>query len=240
MRASVPSRTAEDGTATLDEALLASGRPGAASAEAEWVARIAAEISAGFRRLAGLGRAVSVFGSHRIGADHPDYELGRAIAAELGRAGFAIMTGAGPGIMEAANRGAHEVGAPSIGLNIELPVAQPVNGFVDVRVDFKHFFARKLMFVRYASACVFLPGGYGTLDELFESLTLIQTNKIRHFPVVLAGRRSWGGLLEWLRRDALAAGRLHEDDVALLRCSDDPAEIRQLIEREVAPADAAR
>ena len=142
-----------------------------------------------------------MFGSARTPSDHPDYALAREVAACLGRAGYAVITGGGGGIMEAANRGARDAGALSVGCNIELPHEQKLNPYVDIGLRFRHFFARKVMFVRYASAFVICPGGYGTLDELFESLTLIQTHTIRHFPVILVGDGDWDGLLQWLREE---------------------------------------
>ena len=147
---------------------------------------------------------MTVFGSARTPREHPDYALVRELGACLGRAGYAIITGGGPGLMEAANRGARDVGALSIGCNIELPREQALNPYLDIGLRFRHFFARKVMFVRYASAFVIAPGGYGTLDELFEALTLIQTATIRHFPVILLGEGEWDGLLDWLRARALA------------------------------------
>ena len=194
---------------------------------------IAAEFATGFDRLAELGPAVSVFGSARTPTEHPHYGLVRRVAAELGRAGYAIITGGGPGLMEAANRGARDAGAVSVGCNIELPREQGFNRYVDVELRFRHFFARKVMFVRYACAFVIAPGGFGTLDELFEALTLIQTATIEHFPVILVGEGEWDGLLEWLRERALAEHRIEPGDLAGIQAVADPAEI-------VAIVDAAR
>ena len=158
------------------------------AADAERIHDIAAELARGFDALAGIGPAVTVFGSARTPPEHPDYALAREVGACVGGAGYAVITGGGGGLMEAANRGARDAGALSIGCNIELPREQKLNPYVDIGLRFRHFFARKVMFVRYASAFVICPGGYGTLDELFESLTLIQTHTIRHFPVILVGR----------------------------------------------------
>jgi uncharacterized protein (TIGR00730 family) len=174
---------------------------------------IAAEFARGFDALAGVGRAVTVFGSARTPADHPDYALVRAVSAALGGTGFAVITGGGSGLMEAANRGARDAGALSIGCNIELPHEQASNPYLDISLRFRHFFARKVMFVRYASAFVIGPGGFGTLDELFEALTLIQTRTIRDFPVILLGGQEWDELLAWLRARALAQRRIEPADL---------------------------
>jgi hypothetical protein len=223
------------GALTLDEELLLwlGDEPAAVrAADSERVREIAAEFAHGFDALARIGPAVSVFGSARTPREHPNYELVRAVAACLGRGGYAIVTGGGGGLMEAANRGARDVGAISVGCNIELPHEQELNEYVDIGLRFGHFFARKVMFVRYASAFVIAPGGFGTLDELFEALTLIQTATIRHFPVVLIGDE-WNGLLQWLRERALADGRISERDLELLRVATSP-------ERVCAIVDAAR
>ncbi len=193
--------------------------------DAQWIHDIAAEFALGFDHLASIGPAVTVFGSARTPAGHPHYELIRAVASALGRAGYAVITGGGAGLMEAANRGAREVGATSVGCNIELPHEQQLNAYLDIALRFRHFFARKVMFVRYAHAFVIGPGGFGTLDELFEALTLIQTATIEHFPVILVGDGEWDGLLHWLRDFALADGRITEDDLAGLRALSDPDEI---------------
>ena len=190
---------------------------------------IAAEFAMGFDRLAGLGPAVTVFGSARTPRDHPHYRLMRDVGAELGRAGYAVITGGGGGLMEAANRGAREAGALSVGCNIELPREQRLNDYVDIGLRFRHFFARKVMFVRYASAFVIGPGGYGTLDELFEALTLIQTATVRHFPVILVGEGEWEGLLAWLRVRVLADHRIDADDLASLRVTSSPAEVARMV-----------
>ena len=190
---------------------------------------IAAEFARGFDALAQIGSAVSIFGSARTPREHPDYALVREAAASLGRAGYAIVTGGGPGLMEAANRGARDAGATSVGCNIVLPREQQLNDYIDIGLTFEHFFARKVMFVRYACAFVIAPGGFGTLDECFEALTLIQTGTIRHFPVILLGGEEWDGLLDWLRERALADGRVSAADIALLHRTDDPEEICALV-----------
>jgi uncharacterized protein (TIGR00730 family) len=176
-----------------------------------------------------LGAAVSIFGSARTPRDHPEYALARETAHVLGAAGFAIITGGGPGIMEAANRGARDAGVPSVGLGIDLPGEQGLNQWVDVQLNFHYFFARKVMFVRYASGFVVYPGGFGTLDELFEALTLIQTGKIKHFPVVLVGSEYWSGLLAWMRDTQLPAGAIAQADLDLLQVTDDPDEACRII-----------
>jgi hypothetical protein len=166
--------------------------PRVRAADAERVRDIASEFAKGFDALAGVARAVTIFGSARTPPDHPHYAMVREVAATLGRAGYTIITGGGPGLMEAANRGARDAGALSVGCNIELPREQHLNPYVDLGLEFRHFFARKVMFVRYACAFVICPGGFGTLDELFEALTLIQTRTIRDFPVILVGAGEWG------------------------------------------------
>jgi uncharacterized protein (TIGR00730 family) len=201
--------------------------------------RIMAEFVEGFDALAGLGPAVTVFGSARLGEDHPQYELGRAIGRKLAEAGFAVITGGGPGVMEAANRGCQEAGGMSIGCNIELPHEQALNPYCDLGVQFRYFFARKTMFVKYADAFVILPGGFGTLDELFEALTLIQTGKIRHFPVVLVGRDYWTGLLEWMRSTQLRAGAIAQTDIDLIQVTDDPDEVCRIVQAFRDDAEAA-
>ncbi|MGD0453177.1 MAG: TIGR00730 family Rossman fold protein [Solirubrobacteraceae bacterium] len=204
--------------------------PGVRAADSERIRDIAAELARGFDALAKVGRAVTVFGSARTPPEHPHYELAREVGACLGRAGYAVITGGGPGIMEAANRGARDAGALSIGCNIELPHEQALNPYVDVGLRFRHFFARKVMFVRYASAFVICPGGYGTLDELFECLTLIQTQTIRHFPVILVGDGEWDGLLEWLRARALADRRIDAEDLGVLHQVGQPSQVRAIVD----------
>jgi uncharacterized protein (TIGR00730 family) len=216
---------------TEDEKLLTAPHDKPAFLESDtWrVLRIQSEFVEGFEALAGVGRAVAVFGSARTPKSSPDYERARAVGAALAAEGFAVITGGGPGSMEAANMGAHEAGGLSIGCNIELPHEQHLNPYVDLSVEFHYFFARKTMFVKYADAFVIMPGGFGTLDELFEALTLIQTGKIRHFPVVLIGHAYWDGLLAWMREVQLPAGAISEADIGLLTVTDDPREAATII-----------
>lgn len=189
------------------------------------VLRIQSEFVEGFGLLSELPRAVSVFGSARTPADHPHYAAGVAIGAALAQAGYAVMTGGGPGAMEAANRGACEAGGLSVGLGIELPFEQELNEWVDVGITFRYFFVRKTMFVKYAQAFVILPGGFGTLDELFEALTLVQTGKVTRFPVILFGTDYWAGLLSWIRDTMAATGTIAPTDLELLTVTDDVAEV---------------
>ncbi len=222
-----------DGTGkTEDEKLLVSerGRPAFLETDTWRVLRILSEFVEGFEALAGVGKAVAVFGSARTPEGSEGYELARQAGAELAKRGFAVITGGGPGAMEAANRGAHEVGGLSIGCNIELPREQHLNPYVDLSVDFHYFFARKSMFVKYADAFVIMPGGFGTLDELFEALTLIQVGKVRNFPVVLVGHAYWDGLLAWIREVQVPAGTVAPEDLDLLTVTDDPAEAAAIID----------
>ncbi|HZU06728.1 MAG TPA: TIGR00730 family Rossman fold protein [Chloroflexota bacterium] len=193
------------------------------------VLRILGEFVEGFDELSQLGPAVSVFGSARVPPTDPLYELARAIGRELARAGFAVITGGGPGLMEAANRGAAEAGGVSVGCNIELPFEQQINAYVTLPLNFRYFFVRKVMFVKYAVAFVILPGGFGTLDELFEALNLVQTRKIHDFPLILVGHAYWQGLLDWLRTVVLAEGKISAEDLALLTVTDDPAEVCRVV-----------
>jgi uncharacterized protein (TIGR00730 family) len=213
--------------ATPDEELLGAERPAVVTerTEEERLDRIRRELVRGYEALGGLGRAVSVFGSARTPADHPDHALARETARRLGEAGFAVITGGGPGIMEAANRGAKEAGATSVGLNIDLPFEQGANPYQDIALRFHYFFTRKVMFVRFATAFVVFPGGFGTLDELFEALVLIQTNKIRHFPVILVRPSFWGGMTDWMRERLVADGMIAPSDLDLLTVTDDPEEV---------------
>lgn len=205
------------GPLTADEDLLATPALAPLSeADAERIARISDEIAIGFRTLSAIGPAVSVFGSSRVREGDAHDQLARDVGAVLAGAGYAVITGGGPGAMEAANRGAQEAGALSVGLNIELPVPQATNAYIDIPLHFRHFFVRRLMFVRYARAFVVVPGGYGTLDEPFEALTLIQTGKIRHFPVVLVDRPEWLGLEGWMHQRLLTAGLISSDDLEML------------------------
>ncbi len=198
--------------------------------DVERIRGIAAEFSLGFDRLAGIGPAVTVFGSARTPRGHPHYRLARQVAAELGHAGYAVITGGGGGLMEAANRGARDAGAVSVGCTMELRHERGNNDYLDISLRFRHFFVRKVMFVRYASAFVIAPGGFGTLDELFEALTLIQTGTIRHFPVILIGEDEWDGLLHWLRDRALADRRIDAADLAGLHLVVKPAEVVSLVD----------
>jgi uncharacterized protein (TIGR00730 family) len=185
------------------------------------VLRIQSEFVEGFGLLAELPRAVSVFGSARTARDAPEYAQGRELGGALARAGWAVITGGGPGVMEAVNRGASEAGGLSLGLGIELPFEQRLNDWVDLGLNFRYFFARKTMFVKYAQAFVILPGGFGTMDELFEALTLVQTHKVTQFPVVLLGTAYWSGLVDWLRTTMLADGYIGAGDLDLLHVTDD-------------------
>jgi uncharacterized protein (TIGR00730 family) len=227
-------RAARTGAATQDEQLLAS--PGQTPDIAAWVHtdpwrvfRIMGEFVEGFDALAGIGNAVTIFGSARVKPDHPQYHQATHVARLLGEQGYTIITGGGPGVMEAANKGAREAGAMSVGCNIELPFEQHLNPYVDLAINFRYFFVRKTMFVKYAEAFVIFPGGFGTLDELFEALTLIQTGKVRDFPVILFGTEYWGGLVDWIRTTLLADGKISPDDVHLLTVTDSPEEVVRLI-----------
>ena len=228
-----PDRSAPDkrgpGMETADEELLCACGPELAAGDPARVERISAELAAGFAAMRDVTRAASIFGSARAPRGSADYGLARRVAAALGREGFSIITGGGPGLMEAANRGARDAGALSIGLNIELPHEQASNPYLDLSLEFRYFFARKLVFVRYAAAFVVLPGGFGTLDELFEALTLIQTGKISNFPVVLVGTEHWDGLLDWLRARLLDRSRVGPGDLALLHLTDDPDEVCEIV-----------
>ncbi len=230
---------------TLDEELLlwlGNEAEEVRAADAERVHDIAGEFAAGFSALSEVGPAVTVFGSARTPREHPTYELVRRVGRCLGESGYAVITGGGPGLMEAANRGAREAGALSVGCNIELPHEQALNPYLDIGLRFRHFFARKVMFVRYACAFVICPGGYGTLDELFEALTLIQTGTIRHFPAVMLGDGEWEGLLAWLRERALSDGRIDTHDLELFTLATDPERVCEIVDaaRERQLADLGR
>jgi len=188
------------------------------------VMRIQSEFVEGFGALAELGPAVSVFGSARTKMDDPTYEMGERVGVSLVRAGYAVITGGGPGAMEAANKGACEAGGTSVGLGIELPFETGLNQYVDLGVNFRYFFARKTMFVKYSQGFIVLPGGFGTLDELFEAITLVQTQKVTSFPIILMGKAYWQGLLDWLQSSALAAGTISAKDLALITLTDDVEE----------------
>src|SRR6266705_1426749 len=195
------------------------------------VLRILSEFVEGFDALNEVGPAVTVFGSARAKDDDPYYRAGEQLGRALANRGFAVITGGGPGIMEAVNRGCHEVGGLSVGCNIELPHEQALKPYVDLGVEFRYFFVRKNMFVKYARGFVIFPGGLGTLDELFESLTLAQTGKIEHFPIVLFGTSYWKGLLDWMRSVVLAAGAMSPDDFNLVSLTDDPEEAAEMATR---------
>jgi hypothetical protein len=222
---------------TTDQRLL-DRRGGSAFVHSDtWrVLRIQAEFVEGFGLLADLPRAVSVFGSARTPRDSEYYARGEELGAALAEAGYAVITGGGPGAMEAANKGACLAGGTSVGLGIELPFEQELNEWVDVGVLFRYFFVRKTMFVKYAQAFVILPGGFGTLDELFEALTLVQTTKVTRFPVILFGSAYWSGLVDWIRTTMVSQGTVSPADLDLLRVTDDVAEVIGLIKA----ADAAR
>jgi uncharacterized protein (TIGR00730 family) len=217
---------------TADEELLEADTPAIVSQldDVARVRRIHEELLAGFTGLSHVGKAVSIFGSARTARDDPMYEKARETAAALGHAGFSIITGGGPGIMEAGNRGARDAGVPSIGLDIELPHEQFENAFVDLSLNFHYFFARKVMFVRYASAFVVFPGGFGTLDELFEAATLRQTGKIRHFPIVLFGSSYWAGLVDWLRDEVAGRGNISPADAQSLIVTDSVDEVLRIVQ----------
>ncbi|TNU73496.1 TIGR00730 family Rossman fold protein [Miniimonas arenae] len=215
---------------TSDERLL-SGPDGADWLHKDpWrVLRIQSEFVEGFGALAELGPAVSVFGSARVRPGDAEYALGEEVARLLAQAGYAVITGGGPGLMEAANKGAHEAGGVSVGLGIELPFEQGMNQWVDLGVNFRYFFARKTMFVKYASGFIVLPGGFGTLDELFEAVTLVQTGKVKRFPIVLVGSEFWGGLVDWLLDQLGGRGLIGPHDVDLLHVTDDPADAVEFV-----------
>lgn len=195
------------------------------------VFRIMGEFVEGFDTLANLGPAVSVFGSARIPPDDPMYGAAAETGRRLAELGFAVITGGGPGIMEAANRGAAEAGGASVGCNIELPFEQGMNAYVTTAIDFRYFFVRKTMFVKYAEAFIIFPGGFGTMDELFEALTLIQTGKVRNFPVVMIGRDYWKGLLDWLQDKMVGEGKILAEDLDLLVVTDSPEEAVRVVQR---------
>ena len=193
------------------------------------VLRIAAEFIRGFRRLHFVGPCVTLFGSARFKEDNPWYIMARRTAEELGKHGFTIMTGGGPGIMEAANRGARDAGAPSIGCNIKLPHEQGANPYCDTCVEFRYFFIRKVMLLKYSYGFVVLPGGYGTMDELFETLTLVQTGKITDFPIVMMGKDYWDELDDFVRNRMIPDGTISPGDLDLVRVTDDPAEAARFV-----------
>ena len=237
-RGSGPTRRIDDSirdlgpTITEDTKLLsASQGQGADFTRSDpWrVMRIMGEFIEGFDTLNTIEKGVSIFGSARTDPDDPQYQAAQETAALLAKAGFSIITGAGPGIMEAANKGARLAGGRSIGCNIELPFEQGANPYVDTVVNFRYFFVRKTMFIKYSSAFIIFPGGFGTLDELFEAITLIQTGKISSFPVVLFGRHYWAGLVRWMQTRMLAEGKINDGDLDLLLLTDAPAEAAQAV-----------
>ncbi|MCT2591925.1 TIGR00730 family Rossman fold protein [Streptomyces sp. N2-109] len=219
---------------TTDQRLLDTTGPSDFIHKDPWrVMRIQSEFVEGFGALAELGSAVSVFGSARTPVDSAEYEAGVDVGRGLAEAGFAVITGGGPGAMEAANKGALEAGGTSVGLGIELPFEQGLNPYVDIGVNFRYFFVRKTMFVKYARGFVVLPGGMGTLDELFEALTLVQTKKVTRFPIVLFGTAYWQGLLDWLRASMVGTGKASEYDLELFHVTDDVSEAVALVTKEV-------
>src|SRR6185295_4872169 len=217
---------------TQDEQLLESPRADEFTHTDPWrVFRIMGEFVEGFDELATLSRGIAIFGSARTSPDDPEYHAAQETAALLAAQGYAVITGGGPGIMEAANRGAFDAGGLSIGCNIELPFEQRPNAYQTLSLTFKYFFVRKMMFVKYSTAFVIFPGGFGTFDELFEALTLIQTRKIRNFPIVLFGRNYWSGMLAWLREEVLRGGKINEHDLDLFHVTDSPAEVVEIVTR---------
>ena len=204
------------------------------SAQESWrLFRILAEIVDGFEDLSGLPPCVSIFGSARPGSDHPMYEETRRVARILGEAGYGIITGGGPGLMEAGNRGASEANTPSVGLHIHLPMEQDANQYVSVRSDYRYFFIRKLMFVKYSIAYVVMPGGMGTIDELSEAFVLAQTHRIKPFPIILYSHAFWDGLLDWIRTRMIKDGYLREDELDYVTVCDTPEDVLSVIRRRV-------
>lgn len=225
---------------TTDARLLAPGQDSNRVQADLWrMMRIQAEFVEGFEALADLGPALSIFGSARAKPDAPDYEMARTIAKKLVEHDFAVVTGGGPGVMEAANRGAVEAEGISVGLGIELPFEQGMNDYVDLGINFRYFFIRKLMFVKYSLGFIVLPGGYGTMDELFEALTLVQTHKVESFPVILVGSDYWSGLVDWLEKSMLADGMISPGDEKLFTVVDSADDVIDAVHRGLrAVADA--
>ncbi|MFI7640359.1 TIGR00730 family Rossman fold protein [Nonomuraea sp. NPDC049400] len=224
-------------SSTHDQRLLARQGPSDWVHMDPWrVLRIQAEFVEGFGQLAELPQAVTVFGSARTPEGTPEYQMGRELGRALAEAGYAVITGGGPGVMESANRGASEVdGAMSVGLGIELPFEQRMNDYVDLGIEFRYFFVRKTMFVKYSCGFITLPGGFGTLDELFEALTLVQTRKVTSFPVVLMGSEFWGGLLDWIKGTLLSTGKIAPQDLDLITVTDDVDEaVRIIVDADLA------
>lgn len=226
---------------TTDQRLLESRGPSDWVHTDPWrVLRIQSEFVEGFGTLAELGPAVSIFGSARTRPDNPMYGHAERLASELSRAGLAVITGGGPGVMEAANKGAADAGGVSVGLGIELPFETGLNPYVNLGINFRYFFARKTMFVKYSQGFVVLPGGFGTFDELFEALTLVQTRKVTSFPVVLFGTAYWGGLIDWLRSSVLEGGNISEADIEMLQLTDDVDEAVSIMLASHDEADVAK
>lgn len=217
-------------TSTSDQRLLDQRGPGNWIHTDTWrVLRIQSEFVEGFGALAEVPKAVTVFGSARTPKGHPQYERSRELGKALAEAGFAVITGGGPGVMEGANRGACEADGYSIGLGIELPFEQGLNEWVDLGINFRYFFVRKTMFVKYSQAFVCLPGGFGTLDEMFEALTLVQTGKVTRFPIILVGTAFWSGLIDWIKDTLVAEGTVSASDLELIHCTDSIEEAVQII-----------
>jgi TIGR00730 family protein len=224
-------RCARLGLRTADERLLQAPETPAdrfTSTDPWRVLRVQSEFVQGFDVLSEVGPAVTIFGSARVKPEEPMYEAATETARLIGEAGYGIITGGGPGIMEAANKGARAAGVMSVGLNIELPFEQHVNPYVDLEVEFRYFFVRKTMLIKYAQAFLIFPGGFGTMDELFEALTLVQTGKIKNFPIILYSRPYWQGLLDWVKGTLLAEGKVSPPDIDLLQIADSPTEARDL------------
>ncbi|MBI2780991.1 MAG: TIGR00730 family Rossman fold protein [Chloroflexi bacterium] len=241
MSKDIDSKMPGNPTMTEDKKLLRrSARPAFLDTDTWRALRILAEFVEGFDALAQLGRAITVFGSARVKEGDVAYDKAREIGRLLALEGYAVITGGGPGVMEAANRGCQEGGGLSVGCNIELPQEQGLNAYVDLGVEFRYFFARKTMFVKYADGFVIMPGGYGTMDELFEALTLIQTGKIEHFPVVLVGTEFFGGFVDWIRATLVDQGMISPGDIDLIQVTDDPREVIDIIRaagrRRIEPA----
>jgi uncharacterized protein (TIGR00730 family) len=206
----------------------------ALSIDESWrIFRIMAEFVDAIEELSQIGHAVSIFGSARVTPEDTYYKKTEELARLLARNGFGVITGGGPGIMEAANKGASEGGGKSVGMNIHLPFEQKPNPFATISINYKYFFIRKVMFVKYAMAYVILPGGFGTMDELFEALTLIQTKRIRSFPVILMGSEYWGGMLTWLKETMLKEGKISEEDLDIVKVIDDPDQVVKHIQKFV-------
>jgi uncharacterized protein (TIGR00730 family) len=225
-------KTGADPTMTEDRKLLEpTARPAFLDTDPWRALRILAEFVDGFDALAEIGKAITVFGSARVSESDPAYKTAREIGRLLAEDGYAVITGGGPGVMEAANRGCQEGGGLSVGCNIELPHEQDINPYVDLGVEFRYFFARKTMFVKYADGFVILPGGYGTLDEMMEALTLIQTGKIRHFPVILVGSAFYAGFVEWIKAKLLGEGMISPEDLDLIQLTDDPKQVVEIVRK---------